>query len=137
MNSFDIKINRINEAKKDIKESLLAKGINVGDNIEDYADAIRGMSSIVKYEEEESLTVDTTQPEGTMGLVNNTAYVATSSGVTGETMFVPSTTYDDAQMAYNTLSPIGTETAATAYEGMGAVQEEIENTFSEILKDME
>lgn len=136
MDSFNKKINRISDAKAAIKQSLLNKGIDVGDNIEDYAEAINKMSTVVKYEAEDNLVEDTAQPEGAIGIVDNTVYVATSSGVTNQTMFVPSTTYDDAQAAYNTLSPIGTEVSATSYEGMGAVQEEIENTFNEILKDM-
>lgn len=135
MDSFNKKINRISDAKAAIKQSLLNKGIDVGDNIEDYAEAINKMSTVVKYEAEDNLVEDTAQPEGAIGIVDNTVYVATSSGVTNQTMFVPSTTYDDAQAAYNTLSPIGTEVSATSYEGMGGVTEEIQNTFNEIMNN--
>lgn len=135
MDSFNKKINRISDAKEAIKQSLLNKGIDAGDNIEDYAEAINSMSTVVKYEAENNLVEDTTQPEGALGIVDNTVYVATSSGVTNETMFVPSTTYDDAQAAYNTLSPIGTDVSATAYNGMGGVVEDIQNTFNEIMNN--
>ena len=135
MDSFNKKINRISDAKEAIKQSLLNKGIDAGDNIEDYAEAINKMSTVVKYEAEDNLVEDTAQPEGALGIVDNTVYVATSSGVTNQTMFVPSTTYDDAQAAYNTLSPIGTEVSANSYEGMGGVTEDIQNTFNEIMNN--
>ena len=135
MDFFNKKINRISDAKEAIKQSLLNKGIDAGDNIDDYAEAINSMSTVVKYEAENNLVEDTTQPEGALGIVDNTVYVATSSGVTNETMFVPSTTYDDAQAAYNTLSPIGTDVSATAYNGMGGVVEDIQNTFNEIMNN--
>lgn len=135
MDSFNTKLGRIEVAKEAIKQSLLNKGINAGDNIEDYAEAINSMSTVVKYEAEDNLVEDTTQPEGALGIVDNTVYVATSSGVTNETMFVPSTTYDDAQAAYNTLSPIGTDVSATSYNGMGGVVEDIQNTFNQIMNN--
>lgn len=135
MDSFNTKLGRIEVAKNNIKQSLIDKGIKVGDNLEDYSEAINSMSTVVKYEAENNLVEDTTQPEGALGIVDNTVYVATSSGVTNETMFVPSTTYDDAQAAYNTLSPIGTDVSATTYNGMGGVVEDIQNTFNEIMNN--
>lgn len=90
-------------------------------------------TTVITYPSYDNLVQDTTQAEGTMGLVDNTAYVATNSGTAGETMWVPSVTYNDAQAAYSTLTTVGTETSATAYDGMGATEEEIQATFSEIM----
>ena len=90
-------------------------------------------TTVVTYPSYDNLVQDTTQIEGTMGLVNNTAYVATSSGTAGQTMWVPTVTYNDAKDAYNTLKVVGTEVSATSYDGMGATEEEIQATFNEIM----
>ena len=90
-------------------------------------------TTVVTYPSYDNLVQDTTQKEGTMGLVDNTAYVATNSGTVGQTMWVPTVTYNDAQAAYNTLSEIGTDEAATSYDGMGGTEEEIQATFNEIM----
>ena len=42
-------------------------------------------------------------------------------------------TYNDAKDAYQTLTTVGTEVSATAYDGMGATEEEIQATFNEIM----
>ena len=90
-------------------------------------------TTVVTYPSYDNLVQDTTQSEGTMGLVDNTAYVATNSGTAGQTMWVPTVTYNDAKDAYQTLTTVGTETSATAYDGMGATEEEIQATFNEIM----
>lgn len=90
-------------------------------------------TTVVTYPSYDNLVQDTTQKEGTMGLVDNTAYVATNSGTVGQTMWVPTVTYNDAQAAYSTLSEIGVDEAATSYDGMGGTEEEIQATFDEIM----
>ena len=90
-------------------------------------------TTVVTYPSYDNLVQDTTQSEGTMGLVDNTAYVATNSGTAGQTMWVPTVTYNDAKDAYQTLTTVGTEISATAYDGMGATEEEIQATFNEIM----
>ena len=90
-------------------------------------------TTVVTYPSYDNLVQDTTQKEGTMGLVDNTAYVATNSGTSGQTMWVPTVTYNDAKDAYQTLTTVGTETSATTYSGMGATEEEIQATFNAIM----
>ena len=90
-------------------------------------------TTVVTYPSYDNLVQDTTQSEGTMGLVGNEAYVATNSGTAGQTMWVPSVTYNDAQAAYQTLTTVGTEVSATTYNGMGATEDEIQTIFNEIM----
>ena len=90
-------------------------------------------TTVITYPSYDNLVQDTTQKEGTMGLVDNTAYVATNSGTVGQTMWVPTVTYNDAQAAYSTLSEIGIDETATSYDGMGGTEEEIQAIFNEIM----
>ena len=73
MDSFNQKLNRIEIAKNNIKQSLIDKGIEAGDNLEDYSaliDNIESGSGEVKlFETEEAMQADTTAKEGDLAVV--------------------------------------------------------------------
>lgn len=87
----------------------------------------------IEYNSYEELIQDTTQAEGTTAIVDDTVYKATASEVEGETMWVSSTVYEEANDAYDILSPIGLEGTATPYEGMGDTEEEIQTMFDTLI----
>lgn len=84
-------------------------------------------STAITYPTYDDMVADTEQVEGTVGIVGDEAYKYTTG------TWVPASTYNDASAAYETLSTIGLEEAATEYEGMGGTEEEIQDTFDEIL----
>ena len=62
MDSFNQKLNRIEVAKNNIKQSLINKGIEAGDNLEDYStliDNIESGSSVKLFETQAEMQADT------------------------------------------------------------------------------
>lgn len=73
MDSFNTKLGRIEVAKNNIKQSLIDKGIKVGDNLEDYSEAINNIESssgdVKLFKTKEEMQADSTAKVGDLAII--------------------------------------------------------------------